>query len=111
MVNPRPRRYDRRPLGRDLATCIINVALAANELQHCIEELWETRAENLKSQGLHNVQAVMDSIKADVLAICRDATYTDPMLAAIQGVVDGFRPAPQKAKVRSFPFDGHGGAA
>jgi hypothetical protein len=53
----------------------------------------------------------MDSIKADVLAICRDATYTGPMLAAIQGVVDGFRPAPQKAKVRSFPFDGHGGAA
>jgi hypothetical protein len=33
------------------------------------------------------------------------------MLAAIQGVVDGFRPAPKKAKVRSFPFDGHGGAA
>lgn len=103
MVNPR------RTLQRDLDTCIFNVALAANELNHCLEEQWEARLQNLKAQGLHNVQAVMDSLRADTLDVCRAAGYSGPMLAAVQGVIDGFKPVSTSAKVRRFP--GNGGAA
>lgn len=107
-----PRRYDRRPLTRDLSTCIRNLALAANELHHCLEEEWAIRAENLKSQGYYNVQPAMDSIRTDVLNICKAAIYSGPMLAAIQGVVNAFRPQkPEPKRVRSIPFNGRGGAA
>lgn len=93
----------RRAQYYSLVTCLKNLAIAANELHECLEQIWQIRAENLKANGIHNLNPVMDSIRTEVLGICKDSVYSGPMLSAIQGVIDGFRPKkPEANKVPSI---------